>query len=183
VKGGFALRTKTVVVTIVVVGIACIASAAGQAGRVSPHERVDAHIQGADVSITYGRPYMRGRVIMGALVPYGRVWCPGADEATTLTTSKPLRIGNLALNAGSYTLWMVPSADQWMLVVNSATGILHTEYSSRYDLGDVALRKRAVDPPVEQLTFTIENNPTGSGGVIAMVWETTAVSVPFSVVQ
>src|SRR5262249_33773889 len=60
--------------------------------RMSPHETISATIDEAMISITYGRPYMRGRRIMGALVPFGRVWCPGADQATALTTSKRLRL-------------------------------------------------------------------------------------------
>ena len=119
---------------------------------------------------------------MGRLVPYGRVWCPGADEATTLTSSKPLRIGNLALDAGSYTLWMLPSADDWSLVVNRETGIFHTAYSSQYDIGSVAMIKRIVAVPVEQLTFALEKNESG-GGTIRMTWETTDVSAHFDVVE
>ena len=96
-----------------------VRGAAAQAGRVSPHESVANVIDGADVSITYGRPSMRGRAIMGQLVPYGRVWCPGADEATTLTVvagrcgSAPSRCA-----AGSYTLWMLPAAGDWSLIVS-----------------------------------------------------------------
>src|SRR5436305_11661400 len=92
----------------VVVGVSAV-----RAQRASPHESVSASIDGADISIAYGRPYMRGRTIFGSLVPYGRVWCPGADEATTLTTSRPLKIGDLLLDAPQYTLWILPSADQW----------------------------------------------------------------------
>ena len=128
------MHTKTALTSaIVLVAIACAAGAGGapgvaaQAGRLSPHDSVANVVDGADVSIAYGRPSMRGRAIMGHLVPYGRVWCPGADEATTLTSSKALRIGDLALDAGSYTLWMRPSADDWMLIVNKETGIFHTQ--------------------------------------------------------
>lgn len=176
------MRMKAlVVISLVFVGFT--GAAVGQSGRLSPHERVAASIDGADLSITYGRPFMRGRTIMGALVPYGRVWCPGADEATTLTTSMPLRIGDLALARGSYTLWIVPSAGDWTLIVNKETGIFHTEHASRFDLGSVTLQKRAVEPPVEQLTFAIAKNPGGRGGSIVMSWETTEVSMPFTVVN
>src|ERR1019366_1109945 len=85
---------------VVLLTSALATARAGQT-RASPHATVSAGVGGADLSITYGRPYMRGRVIMGALVPYGRVWCPGADEATTLTTTKPLKMGDLTLAAGA----------------------------------------------------------------------------------
>jgi len=179
------VRTKTIVISIgVLLAFVCasgVRRASAQAGRLSPHDMVANVIDGADVSITYGRPSMRGRAIMGQLVPYGRVWCPGADEATTLKSSKALRIGSLDLAAGSYTLWMLPSAGDWSLIINRETEILHTQYSPRYDLGSVVMTKRVVTPPVEQLTFTIEKSETG--GTIAMAWETTSVSVGFTVVQ
>jgi hypothetical protein len=179
------VQTKTIVLsTGVLLAFVCasgVRGASAQAGRLSPHESVASVIDGADVSITYGRPSMRGRAIMGQLVSYGRVWCPGADEATTLKSSKALRIGTLALDAGSYTLWMLPAAGDWSLIVNRETEIFHTQYSPRYDLGSVMMTKRTVTPPVEQLTFTIEKSETG--GTIAMTWDTTSVSVGFTVVQ
>jgi hypothetical protein len=181
------VRTKTILIsTALLVGLTSIVAAraaAGQAGRLSPHDSIANVIDGADVSITYGRPSMRGRAIMGQLVPYGRVWCPGADEATTLKTSKKLRIGNLTLDAGSYTLWMLPAAGEWSLIVNKETDIFHTQYSPRYDLGSIPMTKRSVSPPVEQLTFALDKAESGEGGTITMTWETTAVSVRFAVVQ
>jgi hypothetical protein len=163
----------------------CATFSSGPAGqnRASPHETVSATIDDAAISITYGRPFMRGRRIIGVLVPYDRVWCPGADEATTLTTSRPLRIGELALASGSYTLWMLPTSDGWTLIVNTQTGQFHTQYNARYDLGRIRLVKRSLDTPVEQLTFAIEKKPGAAGGSIAMQWETTEVSAPFTVAQ
>jgi len=156
--------------------------AAVRVQRASPHDSVSASIGGADISITYGRPYMRGRTIFGALVPYGRVWCPGADEATTLSSSKPLRIGDLLLDAPQYTLWILPTADEWQLVVNEQTGQWHTQYRAASDLGRVPLQKRTLETPVEQLTFALRKNADGSGGTIVFTWETTEASVPFKVV-
>jgi hypothetical protein len=168
-----------------------VATCAAQ--RASPHDSVSATIDGADISITYGRPYVRGREIFGALVPYGRVWCPGADEATTLTTSKPLQLGGdmspgvtarpvLLLDAPQYTLWILPTQDQWWLIVNKQTGQWHTQYRASADLGRVPLQKRTLDAPVEQLTFAIRKQ-SGGGGTIVMSWATTEVSAPFSVAR
>src|SRR3954464_5736161 len=86
-------------------------------GRASPHESVSATIDGAPVTIVYGRPRMRGRRIFGSLVPYGRVWCPGADEATTLESTRTLRVGNLEIPAGPHTIWMLPESRRWTLIV------------------------------------------------------------------
>lgn len=154
---------------------------AAQTGRISPHESLGATIDDATLTVTYGRPSMRGRVIMGALVPYNRIWCPGADEVTTLTSSKPVRLGGLLLPAGQHALWMLPTADQWTLIINSDVHAFHFYHNSRTDLGHVPLDKRIVTEPVEQLTFTIEKALSGSGGRIAMRWENTEVSTSFTV--
>jgi Protein of unknown function (DUF2911) len=177
------LRTQiSVMSAVMLLTSALAASRAGQT-RASPHETVSAGVDGAELSVTYGRPYMRGRVIMGALVRYGRVWCPGADEATTLATTKPLKIGDLSLAAGRYTLWMLPTSDAWTLVVSKQTGQWHTQYDPAQDLGRVEMRKRALTSPVEELTFAIEKGASRTDGAITMTWETTEVSVPFTVVQ
>jgi hypothetical protein len=166
---------------VMLVTSALAASAAGQT-RASPHETVSAGVDGADLSISYGRPYMRGRVIMGGLVRYGHVWCPGADEATTLATTRPLTIGQLSLAAGRYTLWMLPTADAWTLVVSQQTGQWHTQYDPAQDLGRVEMLKRVLSMPVEQLTFAIDKAGARTGA-IRMTWEATEVSVPFTVVE
>ena len=153
------------------------------AARPSPHDTVKTSIDGAELTVTYGRPSMRGRKIMGALVPYGHWWCPGADEATELTTSKPLRVGALLVPAGTYTVYMLPTADDWTLMINNDTGMYHTQYVPAHDLGHVALQKRALTSPIEQLTFAFEPHASGSGGLLVMRWETTEVSTPFTVVQ
>src|SRR5207244_1025132 len=102
-------------------------------------------------------------------------------EATTLTTNRTLQMGNLQVPAGRYTLWMLPSSTEWTLIVNKQTGQWHTMYDPSEDLGRLVLQKRAVDTPVEQLTFAIAKSAGGRGGSIVMSWETTEVSAPFSV--
>lgn len=170
--------------TIVAVALLLFAIAGPRAQqRASPHDSVSESIDGADLTITYGRPYMRGRAIMGGLVPYGRVWCPGADEATILATTRPLKVGAMTLAAGRYTLWMLPSAGEWQMIVNKQTGQWHTQHDPSQDLGRVTLEKRTLPKPVEQLTFAIGKQHGASGGAITMRWETTEVSAAFTVVQ
>jgi len=183
VKGGPPLRTRAILIFVAV--LAGFALSAGEAGqRLSPHESTTGSIDGARLTITYGRPSMRGRRIMGALVEYGEDWTPGADEATTFETSSALRIGEVAVPAGKYSVWMRPTAERWAMFLNKNADLFHTENRNRRnDLGAIALQKRTLDRPVEQLTFTIEQNPSGSGGVIKMTWETTEVSAALRVVE
>ena len=161
--------------------LGCRGAARAQSGRVSPHESTAATVDGSAISIEYGRPSTRGRTIFGRLVPYGEVWCPGADEATMLSTSRPLHMGQLAVPAGEYSLWILPTDGVWTLIVNKDAHTFHTNYRGSRDFGRAAMQKRTLTLPVEQLTFAIEPNASGPGGRIVMSWATTEVSMPFMV--
>src|SRR5882672_510317 len=143
-----------------------------QSNRASPHERTAAvTIRGSEMFIEYGRPYTRGRKIFGSLIRWDEVWCPGADEATYLSTQKSLKVGALALPAGKYSLWIQPTEDVWTLIFNKEWDTFHTNYRARSDFGKVAMHKESVPETVEQLTFTIEPDTTSRsapGGRIAM---------------
>jgi len=175
------------VASIVILILAGTGPAFTQRGqRVSPHESVSATIDGAEITVAYGRPSMRGRAIFGALVPYGRVWCPGADEATTLDSTRGLQFGALAVPSGPHTIWMLPTADTWTLVVSKEPSGFHTRYNASADLGRIELRKQSLSEPpggIETLTFAIEKTPSAAGGVIKMMWERTEVSALFTVLQ
>ncbi len=162
-----------------------------QRQRVSPHETITAVIDGSDVKLVYGRPYTKKpgttevRKIWGGLVPYDQVWRTGADEATLLTTSKPIMIGDLSLPAGTYSLFTYPKADgSAKLVVNKKTGQWGVPYDEKKEadneLARVDLKKETLDKPVDQFTMAIEKGPSG-GGVIKMMWEKTEYMVPFTV--
>ena len=128
-------------------------------------------IDGVRIAIEYGRPSKRGRVIWGTLVPWGRWWMPGADEASTLTTSGPLRIGTLAVPAGDYTIYTLPREDAFTLIVNEATNVFHTVYDPGRDLGQVPMTRTMLSgPPVELLTFAITPR-TGGGGSLDLIWD------------
>ena len=153
---------------------------AAQEKRASPHETVKATIDGATVSVTYGRPYMKGRKVVGGLVPQGQVWRTGADEATILETDKALMIGPLHVNPGKVSLYTLVDEKSWRLVVNKQTGQWGTEYAQAQDLGRVPMKTETLATPVEQFTIAIEKNPAGKGGILVMQWDTTKASVPFT---
>src|SRR4249919_556858 len=77
------------------------------AQRASPHERHSFVVDESKITIEYGRPFKRGRVIWGGLRPWGQWWMPGADEATTMITTGVLVIGPLTVPAGEHTLYMM----------------------------------------------------------------------------
>jgi hypothetical protein len=149
----------------------------------SPRDRTDGQVDGATLSIAYGRPSMRGRTIFGSLVPFGRVWCPGADQCTTLSTDRDLQFAGMRLPAGEYSLWMEPTESVWTLIFNSDQHAFHTRYDPRLDVGKITLQKQVSPSAIERLTFTIEPSHPGPGGALVMAWETTRVSAPFTVIR
>ena len=88
----------------------------------SPRESVTGSINGANVTISYGSPSVRGRKIWGGLVPYDKIWRTGANQATEIQTSKDLKIGGNTLPAGKYSIFTVPGEKEWKVIFNSQTG-------------------------------------------------------------
>jgi hypothetical protein len=154
---------------------------AAYAQRVSPHETHEFAVDGATITISYGRPTMRGRKIFGALIPYNKVWMPGADEATIFETTAALQFGDFKLPAGRYSLYTMPSDKQWTLIINKKTGQWHTLYVPGEDILTLPMTAEPLPAPVEQLT--ISAMPHGSGGAIRLEWENTRFSVPFTVIH
>jgi len=170
-------------------------------GQASPPDSVRATIAGASIALDYGRPSMRGRTIFGPgnvtprpVVPWGEVWRTGANFATRLTTSADIVIAGQTIPAGTYTLWTLPSASGWKLIVNKQTkapcktaaecndpkrpNLWGTDYSADSDLVRVDLPVTRLTDPVEEFTMGID--PQGDGGVLWMRWETTRLAIPFS---
>jgi hypothetical protein len=148
--------------------------------RASLRDTTIATIDGARIAIEYGRPSKRGRVIWGNLVKWGGWWMPGADEATTLTTTRALQFGSVAVPVGDYTLYTQPGENEFVLIVNRQTGQFHTVYNPDQDLGRVAMTRETVDPFSERMTFALEPR-AGGGGVLKLIWDDRAYVTPFSV--
>ena len=163
---------------------------AASTGGVSPHETISQVFDGARnnrVMIIYGRPYSKDpksgevRKIWGGLVPYGKVWRTGSDEATLLITQKPIVIGETTIPAGAYTLFTLPQEDGTAkLIINKQVGQWGLSYDEKQDLARVDLKKDAVETAVDQFTMAVEKNPSG-GGVLKMMWENIQYSVAFTV--
>jgi len=159
-----------------------------QHARTSPHDTISTKIDGNRVTVVYGRPYSKDpktgevRKIWGALVPFGKVWRTGADEATLLITQKDIDLGGTTIPAGAYTLFTVPAEDgSAKLVVNRQIGQWGIDpYDETRELARIDLKKDMLDAPVAQFTMSVGKNP-GGGGILKMMWENTQYSVPYSV--
>ena len=122
--------------------------------KASQHGTVTQQVGATTITIDYNRPVARGRDLFGALVPYDRVWCPGADECTTIAVSTDITIEGKTLPAGTYTLWAKPGETKWSMIVNRAHPTFHTRYQSvaDQDLLTLEVTPRA-GPHMETLAF------------------------------
>jgi hypothetical protein len=152
----------------------------GYSKYTSPPANVATTIAGKKITIDYYAPSMHGRKIMGGLVPFGEVWCTGANWATKITTEAPLQMGALKLPAGSYSIWTLPNAKEWTLIINKQTGQFHKDYDSSTDFGRTKMELKTLSAPVE--TFKIDLRADGGNrGTLALDWETTEAYIPFTV--
>lgn len=148
--------------------------------RASPLEQNTYWVGDLQVDIEYSRPYKKGRVIFGGLVPYGKVWRTGANEATTFTINKPITFGGKSVPPGKYTLWAVPGPQQWTVILNSKMygwGIDNDGNASRDPMADVAKANAlvtALPEPVEQFTIEVVQVPTS----LVLKWDSVLISVP-----
>jgi hypothetical protein len=147
-------------------------------GGGSPHVRSEYVIDGANISIEYGRPSIKGRTVGKEVAPYGEEWRTGADEATTIKTDKALMFGSLHVNPGTYTLYTLPGEKQWQLIISKKTGQWGIPYPKGEDVGRAPMTVTTAPAAAEQLTISMED--TKSGGTLHIDWGTTRASIPFT---
>jgi Protein of unknown function (DUF2911) len=177
---------KFALITASLFALAALASAQMNMGqdkskRPSPPASAECKFSdGKTVKIDYSSPRAKGRKIFGeasekALVPYGEVWRTGANEATTFVADANVMVGGKAVPAGSYTLFTVPKADTWWLVISKKTGEWGTDYpGEKEDLVRVPMKASKNGPPVED--FLIAFDQAGNKCKLRMEWETTVAS-------
>jgi hypothetical protein len=151
--------------------------------RPSPTAHVEYKFpDGKMLTIDYSSPRVRGRVIYGGLVPYGKEWRVGANEATTFVTDTDLIVGGIVVPAGSYTLFALPNADQWWLIISKKTGEWGIPYpGASFDLARTEMHISTLpSPPAPLEDFTIGLDGTASGCTLRLDWASTRVSVEIS---
>jgi hypothetical protein len=134
---------------------------------------------GKTITVDYSSPRAKGRKIMGGLVPYGEVWRTGANEATTFVTSADLTVAGKDVPAGGYTIFTLPTADSWTLIINKHTGEWGIPYKYQaQELARVPMSVSATSGPLEN--FTISFDQSGGGCTLQLSWENTQASVKFT---
>jgi len=154
--------------------------ACAQKPIVSPRDSVKINFNGNSIAIHYGKPSMLGRKIFGAFVPYYKVWRTGAGAATELTTEADLEVDGAVVPRGTYSLYTLPAEDRWKLIINKQTGHWGTTYMPQLDLARIDLKIKKLKTPIEECTFKLEKNSSGSG-TLKIEWENTSLSVPFHI--
>ena len=153
------------------------------ATRQSPLDSLSFAVGTASVKLCYGRPSARGRTMIGgSAVPFGKLWRTGANEPTMLHTTGPLVIAGVAVPAGSYSIYTVPDAKTWQVIVNRS--ITQWGHESQYtaavkaqEVGHGMAESSPLSSPVETLVFRVE---PGSAGAVNLLleWEKTRVTIP-----
>jgi hypothetical protein len=139
--------------------------------RPSPPAVAEGKADGASITVDYSQPSVKGRKIFGELIPYGKVWRTGANEATVITFDKDVTVEGQKLVAGKYSLWTIPGESEWTIIFNSKTDMWGTQYN-KFKENDVLSVK--VKPSKSGFTeqFTIKVN----GNNVTLLWENTSVS-------
>jgi len=147
----------------------------------SPHVKSEWTIDGAQIAISYGRPYLKGRP-ESQMMPVGQVWRTGADTATILVTDRMLQFGRVIISPGSFTINTQPGDTEWQIIFGTLTspGQWGIPYQQALELSRAPMSVSRAAAPKEQLTISIDD--TEAGGTLRIEWGTTSATVPFSVV-
>ena len=140
----------------------------------SPAQMTSVTVGGQSITIHYNSPSIRGRKVMGDLVPFGQVWRTGANPATKFETTGDFKVGDLKVPAGNYTLYTLPAAPgtPWKLILSTQTGQWGTEYHEDKDLGRTPMHFAKLPAPQEVMTISFEHT-TPKTTELHVKWETT----------
>jgi hypothetical protein len=153
----------------------------GTGGGGSPHVKSEWTVDGAAISIEYGRPYLKGRP-EAQMMPPGKPWRTGADQATVMTSDKPLTFGSVKLDANTpYTINTIPGEKEWQIVFGKLgkPGQWGIPYQAALELGKAPMTLGKPTAPAEQVTISIDD--TAAGATLRIEWGTASASVPFKV--
>ncbi len=143
--------------------------------RPSPPAEVKQMVEQTTVQINYSQPAVKEREVWGGLVPYGKIWRTGANEATTFEVSDDVKIEGQSLPAGKYALFTIPDKEEWTIIFNSEAGQWGA-YNYDVDKDVLRVKVKPVKSPkfMERMTFDISKK-----GKVSLMWEN--IEVAFNV--
>lgn len=149
----------------------------------SSRREVTQEIAGTDVTVNYGSPGKRGRVLWNGLVSYDQVWVSGSHWATAVTFQNNVKVGETVVPAGKYAFFTIPGREQWELIINkNFDQHLADEYDEAEDVVRMTVDPEEPSDVVQRLTYEVEDMGEGKGA-ITMAWDQVKVAMPFEVVQ
>ncbi|WP_103865589.1 DUF2911 domain-containing protein [Aquimarina sp. I32.4] len=175
-------QTAFIVLGLVIIGFAGMYFLKQNTKKHSPEETITHTAKGTDFTVFYNRPYKKGRVIFGDLVPFDQVWRTGANEATTFTTNKDIQVDGTILKSGTYTLWTIPNPKSWKVIFNSKKydwGVHMNGTAKReaeFDVLTVEVPAHPLLNIVEQFSIYFEDMNEFTTMYIA--WDRTVIAVP-----
>jgi len=148
------------------------------APRPSPLAIAAIRYKDAYIKVTYGQPQKKGREVFGSLVPYGKVWRTGANEATEITTTRDIQINGSLLKAGTYSLFTIPEKNKWTIIINSEPGLWGAyNYNQKLDVLRFDVPVQAIAGVVFE-ALTIQFDPQNNTASLLIMWDRTKVSIP-----
>jgi hypothetical protein len=153
----------------------------GEGGGGSPHVQSEWTVQGARITLEYGRPYLKGRP-ESQLMPAGQPWRTGADQASTLTSDKPLTFGSVRLAANTpYTINTIPGDKEWTLLIGKREkpGQWGIPYQPALEIGRVPMKVAKSAKSAEQVTISIDD--AAGGPALRVEWGTASATASFRV--
>lgn len=152
--------------------------------RLSPLAIESARYKDHYVKITYSQPQKRGREIFGKLVPYGKIWRTGANEATELTTARNIAVNGSLLKAGTYSIFTIPEEGSWTIILNSEPGLWGSyNYNEALDVLRFNVPVQKVPGDLVYESFTIQLDQQNEVITMSMMWDKTRVSIPIQLIN
>ena len=146
----------------------------------SPACTLKQHVGLTDIEIVYSRPGVKGRPIFDGLVPYGQVWRTGANNATKITFSTPVKLNGAEIPAGTYALFTIPGETEWTIIISKDTAASIFNYNQTNDLVRVKATPMKLSQTIE--TFTIEfTDIRDESATLNLLWEKTLVPVKIEI--
>jgi Protein of unknown function (DUF2911) len=167
---------------VAMMALATVSNAQIEMPQPSPGASLTQKVGMSEVKIEYSRPSMKGRKIMGEIVPFGEIWRTGANSPTKFTTTDSITVGGKGLAKGSYVVLTRPGKDSWEIIFNknpAASAFNYTPEIQKDDVAKVMAKPVTLPMSIENFTFSI-GNVTMNSANIEMMWENTYVSVPFT---
>ena len=179
----FLILSAIAIAIIILLALAVTTIRNNQTKSFSPEEVVSFVDGDLRIAVHYNRPYKKGREIFGDLVPYGKIWRTGANEATIFETNKPVFIKGKNLAPGKYTVWTVPDSTAWLVIFNSETGQWGVNSKGEPNR-DPSLDALSITAPTilqdkEFEQFTIRFDKIDTEAEMVILWDKTVVVIPF----